>query len=106
MKFIKFRETCDWEGESWNFWLQLDGNEKEIEKLKELIKDRENYKIFDCVLDEKDVDILVKKSDSGYLTYENKIVGKFSVDKIILNKNIDNLYKGGIEDYFQMIEDV
>lgn len=100
MKFIKFREHCEWEGESWNFWLQLDGNEKEIEKLKEKIKYRREYEIFDDVLDEKAVDVLVKNCGVGYLCFENKVVGKLNSDKIIFDEGSGNLYKGGIKEMF------
>ena len=31
--FVRLYETNDHEGESWNWWLQLDGNEDELRKL-------------------------------------------------------------------------
>ena len=107
-KYIKFTENNDWEGESWNFYLELDGNEKEIKKLQELLTD---YEINDFALrnefDESDVDILVKHTDSSYLHYENKIEGKFNIEKLEeeIKKNKDNaLYKGKICVYFKKNE--
>lgn len=100
MKFIKFTENNDWEGESWNFWLQVDGNEKEIEEFREKISENSPYELANEIIDEKEVDTLVKHCTSGYFDSENKVKGKFNVKKIILNKNEDNLYKGGIRDFF------
>jgi len=101
MKFIKFTEHNEWEGETWMFYLQLDENENEIKKLKNLIKKREDYEIQDKIFDEKEVNILVDNSQSGYLAFHNKVIGKFNCNNIILSKNDDNLYKGGIRDLFK-----
>lgn len=98
-EYIKYEEYNDNEGEDWNFYLQAEGNEKEIEKLKNLIDEaeqQETYRITNF-LPENEVDILVKHSDSGYMMFENKITG---IMKIPEGFEVDDLYKGGIEKLF------
>jgi len=108
MNFIKFKELNDWENEDWNFYLQVDGNEEEIEKLKEIIDDCEFYRIDDILIPENEVDILVKHSECGYMTYENKVVGKLDTSGIkkLSTLDVDDidgdvLYKGGIKNFFK-----
>ena len=114
--FVRFRESNDNEGESWNFWLQLDGNEAELQKLQDALDNNDledAYSLNMTAVPESEVDILVKHSDSGYMTYENKVTGKFKMpepkldgDGLIANYEdaneyyFDTFYKGGIEDCF------
>jgi len=120
MNFVKFREYNDNEGESWNFWLQLDGNEDQLNRLNRIIElenaagcDTE-YELDMEPVAEEEVDILVKHSDSGYMSYENKITGiltlpefddsLFEYESEISDKvfewTSDNFYKGGIGELF------
>lgn len=112
MKFIKFTENNDNEGESWNFWLQLDGNDGEIEKLKDWVtkfnEDLDAVYEFDTTpVDESEVDILVKHSGEGYMNYENKVTGVFTCppedvfedEESEFMRNI--FYKGDIARYFK-----
>lgn len=82
MNFVKFTENNDHEGESWNFLLQLDGNETQLKELQAWLgtfdDDGEAYEIDMTPVPESEVDILVKHSDSGYMSYQNKITGKFT----------------------------
>lgn len=111
MKFVKLTENNDNEGESWNFWLQLDGNEDGLKELQTWLNtfddNGEEYELNLTPVDESEVDTLVKHSGSGYMNYENKVVGTFKLPAITdkseengyewLN---DNFYKGGIRNCF------
>lgn len=111
MNFVKFTEHNDNEGEDWNFWLQLDGNEADLETLKEFVEQfDENYESYELDLTpvpESEVDILVKHSGSGYMNYENKVTGVLNLPDIDLDAVAidddkgyewlqDNFYKGDI----------
>jgi hypothetical protein len=98
-EYIKFNEYNDNEGEDWNFYLQAEGNEKEIEKLKNLINEADESETYIVTnfIKENEVDVLVKHSDSGYMMFENKVTGKMNIPE---NFEVDNLYKGGITKLF------
>lgn len=114
-KFVKFRENNDNEGESWNYWLQYNGNENELQKLKDYIDVNKDYFDVSYVLDmtpvsQYEVDVLVKHSDSGYNQYENRITGTYKFTEpeekdleFYENTNeyfFERWYKGGIKDSF------
>lgn len=78
--FVKFTEHNDWEGETWHWFLPLDGNEGRLEKLYNLIididPDGDGYELdLEGPLTESEVDILVKHSDRGYCHTYNKVEG-------------------------------
>lgn len=106
MKFVKLTENNDNEGESWNFFLQLDGNEKALEQLAVNINtfddNEESFELNLTPIDEADVDVLVKHTRQGYFDYENKVTGTFTCpDWEDYEDFIDDLYKGGIQRYFK-----
>lgn len=117
MNFVKLTEHNDNEGESWNFWLQLDGNEDQLKQLESWIGTfddyGEGYELNMTPVPESEVDILVKHSDSGYMQYENKVTGTFTCpqpSEAVTSGNAggegyewlnDNFYKGGIEGHFK-----
>lgn len=96
--FYKITEHNDWEGEDWKFYLVQEGNEKFIERLKEAIAKFDEYgdtlEISDDLVPEKEVNVLIKHSDSGYMPDHNK------VDKII---SPDVIQMDNEEDFFQCI---
>jgi hypothetical protein len=112
MNFVKFTEINDYEGETWNFWLQLDGNEAELRELQTWLNtfddDGEIYQLDMTPVPESEVDTLVKHTDSGYMDTHNKIMGKFTCPQpsaaeeedgyLWLN---DRFYKGDIAGYFK-----
>ena len=113
MKFVKFTEHNDHEGESWNFWLQHDGNETELSKLKTFLaendlEDNPGYELDMNLVDEHEIDILVKHSDQGYMDYNNKVTGKFTMPEYVddgLEDSAfefagDHFYKGMIAELF------
>ena len=83
VQFVRFTERNDNEGETWNFWLQLDGNEEALNLLKSELDgsaDRwlvDAYELNMSPIPESEVDILVKHTRRGYFAYENKVTGKF-----------------------------
>lgn len=114
MKFIKLVEHNDHEGETWRFWLQLDGNEEELHKLQEFIKEHdlsEEFALYTKEIDESEVDILVKHTMSGYMDYDNKLTGTFTMKELdtselddedeIYESALELLYKGAVEEMFK-----
>lgn len=105
LTFVRFREYNDWEGESWDFWLQLDGNEAELAKLDQKLTEYWEGK-FDpwytlhlgYVETEDIVDKLVEYAEEGYMPSANKVVGTFTWSKFDTPQGW--FYKGGIKDFF------
>jgi len=92
--FIRFTENNDWEGESWNFYIPVEGNEIEIERLRDLINTQDDEMCFemneDTFLTEEEVDILVDNATHGYFPSDNKL------DEIRCPEDLEGLYKGGL----------
>jgi hypothetical protein len=109
MQFIKFTERNQHEGETWRFYLQVDGNEDQITKLRRLlagynVKPSISYELDDQLLEETTVDALVEHGDDeGYMPAHNKVVGRF-VCPDDLGHRADELYKGSIEEFFTAVE--
>lgn len=106
-KYIKFREYNDWEGEVWNWFIPIEGNDKSIEKLKKLIKDSE-YSISNKEYSEKDVDLLIsEESRTGYFNENNKLIGILEIPDNINSNNISEyLYKGTIRSLMKNKENI
>lgn len=105
MDFITLIENNDNEGETWRFYLQLTGNEIAIDNLKDLITGdewvAESFE-FGEVIPESEVNVLVKHTNSGYMDYENKVVGRLEYEQPQDSEQLtDMLYKGGIVKYFK-----
>lgn len=83
--FTRLQEDNDWEGERWNFWIQLTGNEAEIMKLAGILREEENRTDYEL---------------PGYMDSQNKITGVFTCPDY-LGEDAENLYKGGITQYFK-----
>lgn len=112
MKFIKFIEKNDWEGEEWNFWLQSDGNEEELKQLQSWLgtfdEDGQEFELDMTPIDESEVDILVKHSGGGYMNDHNKVTGVFKCPEVKDPESdtayewmADNFYKGDIAKHFK-----
>ncbi len=113
MRYVKFVEDNDHEGETWTFWLQLDGNEVEMDRLERVLDEYESriegdseYMIDTGVeLPEHDVDVLVEHGGEGYMANHTKVQGVLTVpDGLIEDTDygpeIDRFYKGGIKSLF------
>lgn len=102
MRFLDFTEINDHEGETWRFWLQVDGNEEALEKLRGLIVTADigdEYTLATEPVDESTVDSLVKYGRSGYRPFETKVTGVFTCPDD-LGEWGDDLYKGRITGMF------
>lgn len=108
MRFIKFKEFNDWESETWYSWLQIDGNEDELDNFSAALDAVNQGEMFDLefellgdVLEEEFVDCLVKHGNSStYTQTHSKVTGKFTsptVDEILGS----SIYKGKIENFFK-----
>lgn len=112
--FVQFTEYNDYEGETWVFWLQLDGNEQNLLALEQLIARvqgvdvEEPYSLdLETELSEEHVDVLVKHAGSGYMNYHNKVVGVMKepteldlVEDVGYGPELNGLYKGGVRSLF------
>lgn len=119
--FVMFTEDNDWEGETWNFWLQHEGNEVELEKLQGFLEkihvDSDDPADAQCTLNmdvvepEENVDLLVRYAEGGYMPTHNKVTGTLTAPVLDDYKGADDdstvvnaqsaLYKGGIRDFFK-----
>lgn len=104
--FMRFHEVNDWEDASWDWWLQVDGNEVELRKLAELLKpdgvgEDEDDASFELQLSVREpesvVDKLVQYADENYYAAHNKLTGTFTCPDAI---DEHTLYKGGITKLF------
>lgn len=109
--FVPFVEHNEHEGESWTFWLQVQGNEEGLERLEVLLDDEELYEIdLDTELSEAQVDTLVEHGGGGYMAYHHKVTGVLvlpeSLDSddvprsVVMEALDEHLYKGGIKGMF------
>ena len=116
MNFVKFTEHNDHEGEDWVFWLQLEGNEADLETLAEFLEqfdpDGESFELDGTAVPEEEVDILIKHTGQGYMDYHNKVTGTMTLPEIDLERVAtddeagyewlqDNFYKGDIARCFK-----
>lgn len=104
-RYVKFTENNDHEGESWNFWLPVDGNEQELEVLAVLVATDDEYPEYELDLDhpedETAVDAFVRRAkqvEGGYMDSDNKVTGVLTVPPDL---DVDKLYKGGIKGLFK-----
>lgn len=123
MKFAKFTEKNEWEGETWRFWLQVDGNEAELTVLNAtLLKvaalydgDDPPFMLSPTYRAERYVDFLIEQAEEdedGYMASDHKITGKLTVPDWPDPgpEEYDNaieraLYKGGIAKLFRKTAD-
>ncbi len=95
MKYYRLTEHNEWEGETWHFYIPVDGNEEELEKLRSSI-DGEIYKLSKKTYEEDKITTLCEDDDdAGYMAKHNKLEGKFVFEQPS-DKNTEPLYKGGI----------
>ena len=103
--FVRLNEYNDNEGEVWNWWLQVTGNEGQIGKLARLLDEAWDTAQYDLDYDltpdlesERVVDVLVMYAEDGYYASHNKVVGTFTCPET--DDILQHLYKGGIRDFF------
>jgi len=101
--FFKFTEKNEHEGEKWHFYFPVEGNKEAVEALKSVINNdadyADTYYWSEETIPENEVDILVKHSESGYMSYHQKIDGILDIAGLDDEDLVDCLYKGGIRNY-------
>jgi hypothetical protein len=114
MPYVKLVEKNEHEGETWTFWLQIDGNEANLRRLCDVLAEYEEasdeaseYTLdLDVRLSDHDVDGLVEHGGGGYMAYHTKVTGVLTVPEGLLERteygpSLDRLYKGGIKGLFK-----
>jgi hypothetical protein len=109
MSFTLLRERNEHEGETWHYWLQVDGNEEALRQLKSFVRvlaTREQeeghepqYEFTDDVEDEFVVDTLVRYADgdpSCYMPSHQKVTGILELPPE-WGEDGEDLYKGGVK---------
>ena len=113
-KYVMFTENNDWEGESWDFFIQYDGNEEELKALYDNIHLHDLSETYELnlskIIPEYEVDFVLKYAKDGYMMSHNKISGKLKFSERVMTsyKDYDSpkectdslLNKGGIEDMY------
>lgn len=106
MNYIQFKENNEWEGETWCFYIPTEGNEKQIDRLAELIQEsnlEDTYTVGNELISEIEVDALVKHGGSGYMNNHNKCSGILDISHLS-KENFDDddpFHKGGIMDFIK-----
>jgi hypothetical protein len=102
-QYAQFIEHNEWEGETWSFWIPLDGNENALNNLLVAMDDfnTESYELDLAPISESKVDAFVKHADIGYMAAHNKLSGKLvlpdDLSAMLADEDgKDPLYKGGI----------
>lgn len=107
--YVKFTEHNEQEGETWHFWIPLDGSEATLAELKLALNERdpegEEYDLdLSQSLSETEVDVLLRYGgDTNYMAAHNKLSGVlvFTPAAIarIKDPEDDPFYKGGIRQF-------
>lgn len=103
--YATFTENCDWEGETWRFYIPVEGNEEALAALRKRVTvddDDQVYTLGTVPLTEAEVDVRVAgPDDCDYLPAHTKLAGTLNLE-VIEGKDdgdlFDVLYKGGIKD--------
>lgn len=119
-RFIPFIEKNEHEGETWVFYLQVDGNEEELNKLRVSLSkwaekyddniDYPEFSLSDDIVSEQVVNGRVGaiEDDDSYMEPYHKVTGKFTCPTIDLDNFYsitDRFYKGKIRNFFQDVEE-
>lgn len=107
--YAKFTENNEWEGETWHFYIPIEGNQEALAQLSteldEIDEEPQRYEVDLTPLPEFEVDVLVKHTDCGYMHYHNKLTGVLTLPAQVFEdlKDLDNdpFYKGEIRKYVQ-----
>lgn len=110
--YAKLTERNEWEGETWYFWIPIEGNEDSLDSLGKAIdhiddeSEKTTFELDLTPVPESEVDILIKHEEGDNTTYmdaHNKIAGKLVLPEEALAQltagEIQPLNKGGIRDF-------
>jgi hypothetical protein len=95
-QYVKFTENNEWEGEEWNFWIPVTGNESAIEQVRQLIADSETYSLSEKTFPESEVKHLVKHASDGYMASDQIASGFKTLPTKIDWEKEDPFYKAGL----------
>lgn len=114
-RFTPLVENNDHEGETWTWWIQVDGNEAVLDSIASVLREAREadayFEQYDLAtwpdgetLTESEVDLLVRWSDGGYYAAHNFVVGtlvlpSFWTESVSPFERLEVLYKGGIDDW-------
>jgi hypothetical protein len=101
--FTQMLEHNEHEGETWSFWLQVDGNESVLGELVDLIEaegEEDVYEFTDVTIYEWELDILMSYGNFGYgyMNQHHKVAGIITIDN---DFEINDIHKGKISDFFE-----
>jgi hypothetical protein len=108
--YAKFTEHNEWEGETWRFYIPIEGNEAalcELEQLLLLANSDSSYELDMGPFTESAVDTVVKQGndDCGYMPAHTKLVGLLRLPPelraAMSDPEDDPLYKGEIREFMQ-----
>lgn len=96
MKYMMFTENNEWEGETWNFFIPIEGNEAVIEKIRKLIRGNSAYELGEPVWTQSEVEKLLRKpSRTDYINEFNLVSAVNDLpDTIDWERDNDPFYKG------------
>jgi hypothetical protein len=105
--YVKFTEENDWEGETWHFYIPVDGNQLTLSVLAAALETSpiESYTLDLTPIPESEVDTLVKHTEVGYTADHTKLSGVLllapdTVDQLSAY-DTDPFYKGEIAKFVQ-----
>ena len=105
--YVRFTETNDSEGEVWNFWLPVEGNERELDVLADYLEeyDSDGFELdLSKAVSRGHVDILVEEAswdDDGYMPAHQMLKGSLALPELDEKYPEDWFYKGEIAKYFR-----
>ena len=116
--YAKFTEHNEWEGETWHFWIPINGNATALETLDAAIdarnavnaeaSDKSPFELDLTPVPEAEVDAVIKRTadDCGYMMPHTKLAGSLVISPEVLARlesgdpeGEDEFYKGGIRDF-------
>lgn len=95
--YAKFTEINDWEGETWNFYIPIKGNEKAMDLIDALIDGREEYFLRrGKAFTEQEIDALcARESSTSYMNKHNKVSKILELpESVDFDADDDPFYKG------------
>ena len=105
MSYVVLVENNDWEGEEWLFYLEREGNEKEIELLSENVDGNSyGFSLEDCDLTLEEIEFLIENdSHEGYMSRHNLCEGKLNFEDLDFSDPDvwDSFYKGQITNFLE-----
>lgn len=111
-EYVKLTEHNEWEGETWHFYIPLDGNKDTLDRLADALSilagadEEPEFELELAPMTETEVDTLVRHGgDTDYMAAHNKLEGRLvlpdgALDTLRLG-DVDPLYKGRICDHMK-----